>query len=47
MAAALVLLAVVTVTLCAPLYADHIAHTDPFQSHVSGTTVVGEKPCRC
>ncbi|MFJ1970070.1 ABC transporter permease [Streptomyces sp. NPDC087903] len=26
--------------LCAPLYADHIAHTDPFQSHVSGTTTV-------
>ncbi|MDQ1023678.1 peptide/nickel transport system permease protein [Streptomyces umbrinus] len=39
-AAALVLLIVVLVCLCAPLYADHIAHTDPFQSHVSGTTVV-------
>ncbi|MEU3338141.1 ABC transporter permease [Streptomyces sp. NPDC006668] len=40
-AAAVVLLIVVTASLCAPLYAAHIAHTDPFQSHVSGTTVVG------
>ncbi len=39
-AAAAVLLVVVALSLCAPLYADHIAHTDPFQSHVSGTTVV-------
>lgn len=42
-AAAVVLLIVVVVCLCAPLYADHIAHTDPFQSHVSGTTVVDGK----
>lgn len=40
MAAALVLFLVVAACLCAPLYAHHIAHTDPFQSHVSGTTVV-------
>lgn len=40
LAAAAVLLLVVLATLCAPLYAHHIAHTDPFQSHVSGTTVV-------
>ncbi|MEU9779481.1 ABC transporter permease [Streptomyces phaeochromogenes] len=42
-AAALVLLIVVVVCLCAPLYAEHIAHTDPFQSHVSGATVVDGK----
>lgn len=42
-ASALVLLVVVVVCLCAPLYAGHIAHTDPFRSHVSGTTVVDGK----
>lgn len=42
-ASALVLLVVVVVCLCAPLYADHVAQTDPFRSHVSGTTVVGGK----
>jgi len=41
--AALVLLLVVAACLCAPLYADHIAHTDPFQSRISGTTVVDGK----
>ncbi|MFG2784072.1 ABC transporter permease [Streptomyces prunicolor] len=40
LAAAVVLFLVVLATLCAPLYAHHIAHTDPFQSHVSGSTVV-------
>jgi peptide/nickel transport system permease protein len=43
LAAAVVLFLVVLATLCAPLYAHHIAHTDPFQSHVSGTTVVNGK----
>ncbi|MEU6251545.1 ABC transporter permease [Streptomyces sp. NPDC047043] len=43
LAAAVVLLIVVVATLCAPLYAAHIAHTDPFQSHVSGSTVVDGK----
>ncbi|MCX4852649.1 ABC transporter permease [Streptomyces canus] len=43
LAAAAVLLLVVLASLCAPLYAGHIAHTDPFQSHVSGTTVVDGK----
>ncbi|SNX55661.1 peptide/nickel transport system permease protein [Streptomyces sp. TLI_55] len=43
LAAAVVLLIVVVATLCAPLYASHIAHTDPFQSHVSGTTVIDGK----
>lgn len=41
MGAAVVLLLLAVATLCAPLYAAHVAHTDPFQSHVSGTTVVG------
>jgi len=40
LAAAVVLFLVVLATLCAPLYAHHIADTDPFQSHVSGSTVV-------
>ncbi|MEU0068682.1 ABC transporter permease [Streptomyces sp. NPDC006332] len=40
LAAAVVLLVVVAAVLCAPVYAGHVAHTDPFQSHVSGTTVV-------
>ncbi|MET8977131.1 ABC transporter permease [Streptomyces sp. NPDC004539] len=43
LAAGAVLLLVVLASLCAPLYAHHIAHTDPFQSHVSGTTVVDGK----
>ncbi|WP_406450694.1 ABC transporter permease [Streptomyces sp. NBC_01622] len=43
LAAAVVLLLVVLATLCAPLYAAHIAHTAPFQSHVSGSTVVDGK----
>ncbi|MBK3577110.1 ABC transporter permease [Streptomyces sp. MBT65] len=43
LAAAVVLFLVVLAALCAPLYAHHIAHTDPFQSHVSGTTVVDGK----
>ena len=43
LAAAAVLLLIVLATLCAPLYADHIAHTHPFQSQISGTTIVGGK----
>ncbi|MEV0478164.1 ABC transporter permease [Streptomyces prunicolor] len=43
LAAAVVLFLVVLATLCAPLYAHHVAHTDPFQSHVSGSTVVDGK----
>jgi peptide/nickel transport system permease protein len=36
---------VIIVVLCllAPVYAHYIAHTDPFQSNVSGTTVVNGK----
>ncbi|MFF0013708.1 ABC transporter permease [Streptomyces sp. NPDC005374] len=43
LAAAAVLLLVVLASVCAPLYADHIAHTDPFQSQVSGSTIVDGK----
>jgi peptide/nickel transport system permease protein len=34
---------VVTVSLLAPYYAHHVAHTDPFTSNLSGTTVVNGK----
>jgi peptide/nickel transport system permease protein len=37
------LLLIVVLCLCAPLYASHVAHTDPFRSNVSGTTVVNGK----
>ena len=40
MASAVVLILVVLACLLAPVYASHVAHTDPFTSHVSGTTVV-------
>ena len=38
------LVVIVVLCLCAPLYADHVAHTDPFRSNVSGTTIVNGKP---
>src|SRR5919199_4743804 len=42
--AALVLfLLIVLVSFLAPIYAHHIAHTDPFTSNLSGTTVVNGK----
>ena len=31
---------IVAVCLAAPLYADHVAHTDPFTSNVNGMTIV-------
>ncbi len=40
MAAAVVLVLVVLACLLAPFYAKHIAHTDPFTSNVSGSTVI-------
>jgi peptide/nickel transport system permease protein len=40
---AVVLLLIVAVCLMAPLYAHYIAHTNPFQSNVLGTTVVNGK----
>ena len=38
-----VLTVIVLLSLAAPLYADHIAHTDPFRSSLDGTTVVHGK----
>jgi peptide/nickel transport system permease protein len=34
---------VVVVSFSAPVYADHVAHTDPFRSDLTGTTVVDGK----
>ena len=43
--AALAVLPALIVVLCllAPVYADHVAHTDPFESNLNGTTVVDGK----
>ena len=38
-----VFLGIVAVSFAAPLYAHHIAHTDPFATNISGTTVVHGK----
>jgi peptide/nickel transport system permease protein len=38
-----VLALVVLLCLCAPLYAHQVAHTNPFQSNLDGTTVVNGK----
>ena len=43
MVSAVVLLVVVVACLLAPLYAGSVAHTDPFTSNVSGSTVVDGK----
>src|SRR4051812_5852677 len=40
MAALALLVVVVGLCLAAPLYADDVAHTDPFRSNLNGTTVV-------
>jgi len=37
------LVAIVLASLAAPLYADHVAHTDPFRSNIDGTTIVNGK----
>jgi peptide/nickel transport system permease protein len=39
----LLLALIVGFCLCAPIYAHHIAHTDPFQSHLDATTIVNGK----
>jgi peptide/nickel transport system permease protein len=42
--ASLVLFAVIVVaSFGAPIYADHVAHTDPFVNNVNGTTIVNGK----
>ncbi len=38
-----VFLAIVVLCLAAPLYANHVAHTDPFRSNLDGTTIVDGK----
>jgi len=38
-----VFVAIVLLCLAAPLYAHDVAHTDPFRSHLSGTTIVHGK----
>jgi peptide/nickel transport system permease protein len=38
-----VLVTIVVLCLAAPLYAHHVAHTDPFRSNFEGTTVVNGK----
>jgi peptide/nickel transport system permease protein len=43
MAALVLFLLIVAVSFAAPLYAHHVAHTDPFASNISGTTVVDGK----
>jgi peptide/nickel transport system permease protein len=43
MAALVLFLLIVAVCFLAPVYADDIAHTDPFVSNISGTTVVDGK----
>jgi peptide/nickel transport system permease protein len=43
MAAAVIFILIVIACLAAPLYAHGVAHTEPFRSNVSGTTVVGGK----
>ena len=40
MASAVMLCVIVAASVAAPLYADHVAHTDPFASNVNGTTTV-------
>ncbi len=38
-----VFLGIVFMCLAAPLYANHVAHTDPFRSNLDGTTIVDGK----
>jgi peptide/nickel transport system permease protein len=44
MAALLLFLLVVALCLLAPLYAKHVAHTDPFRSNLSGKIILDGKP---
>ena len=43
LAALALFILIVAVSFSAPLYAHHIAHTDPFASNLSGTTIVNGK----
>ena len=43
LSALILFVVIVAVSFAAPLYAHHIAHTDPFASNITGTTVVNGK----
>jgi peptide/nickel transport system permease protein len=43
LAAFLLFVVIVASSFAAPLYADHVAHTDPFVNNVNGTTIVDGK----
>jgi peptide/nickel transport system permease protein len=43
LAALVLFLVIVVASFGAPIYADHIAHTDPFVNNVNGTTIVDGK----
>jgi peptide/nickel transport system permease protein len=43
LAALALFLLIVVVSFAAPLYAEHVAHTDPFANNLNGTTVVDGK----
>src|SRR6185437_8477835 len=43
MAGIVLFLVIVIISFLAPVYSKHIAHTDPFNSNISGTTVVDGK----
>jgi peptide/nickel transport system permease protein len=40
---AVLFVAIVVVSFAAPLYADHVAHVNPFQNNLNGTTIVNGK----
>jgi peptide/nickel transport system permease protein len=39
----ILLLVIIAISFAAPLYADHIAHTNPFENNLNGTTIVNGK----
>jgi len=43
MAGLILFLVIVVISFLAPVYANHVAHTDPFVSNISGTTTVDGK----
>lgn len=43
LAALVLLVLIVLACILAPVYAAHVAHTDPFSSNLAGTTVIGGK----
>src|SRR2546421_6556902 len=43
MAGLALFLLIVVISFAAPLYASHVAHTDPFSNNLNGTTIVNGK----